>query len=63
MKTVRRLFYVDILSAVGFIALAFLGLFFFIDFVDEIGDVGQNGYTVLHAAARCALLLPGHFRR
>lgn len=61
MKTVRRLFYADILSAVGFIALAFLGLFFFIDFVDEIGDVGQNGYTILHAAARCALLLPGHF--
>ncbi|MBS0446351.1 MAG: LPS export ABC transporter permease LptG [Proteobacteria bacterium] len=61
MKTVRRLFYVDILSAVGFIVLAFLALFYFIDFVDEVGDVGKNGYTLLHAAARCLLLMPGHF--
>jgi lipopolysaccharide export system permease protein len=60
MKTVRRLFYVDIVSAVVFVALAFLALFFFIDFVDEIGDVGSNGYSALFAALRCALLLPGH---
>ena len=37
MRTVRRLFYVDIVSAVVFVALAFLALFFFIDFVDEMG--------------------------
>ena len=61
MKTVRRLFYVDIVSSVGFVALAFLSLFFFIDFVDELADVGKrSNYTVLHAAAYCLLLVPGH---
>ena len=42
MRTVRRLFYVDIVSAVVFVALAFLALFFFIDFVDELRDVGAR---------------------
>ena len=60
MKTVRRLFYADILSSVGFIGLAFLALFFFIDFVDELGSVAQSGYTALHAALYCLLLVPGH---
>ncbi|HJV94431.1 MAG TPA: LPS export ABC transporter permease LptG [Albitalea sp.] len=60
MKTVRRLFYVDIVSSVGFVALAFLSLFFFIDFVDELGDVGKRGYTALNAVAYSLLELPGH---
>ena len=60
MKTVRRLFYKDIVSSVVFVALAFLSLFYFIDFVDELGDVGTRGYTALHAAAYSLLLLPGH---
>jgi lipopolysaccharide export system permease protein len=61
MRTVRRLFYADIASAVAFVALAFLALFFFIDFVDELGGLGQRGYTALHAAAYSLLLAPGHF--
>ena len=61
MKTVRRLFYADIVSAVAFVALAFLSLSFFIDFVDELGDVGTAGYTSVHAALYSLLLLPGHF--
>ncbi|MES2228358.1 MAG: LPS export ABC transporter permease LptG [Pseudomonadota bacterium] len=61
MKTVRRLFYVDIVTAVAFVALAFLSLSFFIDFIDQLGDVGQNGYTVLQAALHSLLLVPGHF--
>ena len=61
MKTVRRLLYRDIAGAVGFVTLAFLSLFFFIDFVDELQDVGKDGYGVLHAALACALELPGHF--
>jgi lipopolysaccharide export system permease protein len=61
MKTVRRLFYVDIVTAVAFVAMAFLSLSFFIDFIDELGDVGQNGYTVLQATLYSLLLLPGHF--
>jgi lipopolysaccharide export system permease protein len=60
VKTVRRLFYADILSAVAFVALAFLSLFFFIDFVDELSDVGKRGYTALHAAWYCVLEIPGH---
>jgi lipopolysaccharide export system permease protein len=61
MKTVRRLLYRDIVGAVGFVTLAFLSLFFFIDFVDELGDVGKNGYGIVHALLVCALELPGHF--
>lgn len=60
MRTVRRLFYTDIVSAVGFVALAFLSLFFFIDFVDELGDLGKRGYTALHAALYSVLEMPGH---
>jgi lipopolysaccharide export system permease protein len=61
MKTVRRLFYVDIVTAVAFVALAFLSLSFFIDFIDQLGDVGQGGYTVVQATLYSLLLLPGHF--
>ena len=61
MKTVRRLFYADIVSAVTFVAVAFLSLSFFIDFIDELGDVGQNGYTMLQATLYTLLQLPGHF--
>ena len=43
MKTVRRLFFSDILSSVSFVALAFLSLFFFIDFVQEMGDLSAQG--------------------
>lgn len=60
MKTVRRLFYADITSAVAFVAVAFLALFFFIDFVEELGDVGEKGDTTLNAAAYSLLLAPGH---
>ena len=59
MKTVRRLFHRDIVSSVAFVALAFLSLFFFIDFVEELADVGK-GYTVLHAVAHSLLQAPAH---
>ena len=61
MRTVRRLLYRDIASAVFFVALAFLSLFFFIDFVDELADVGKNGYTIAYAVLAGLLELPGHF--
>lgn len=60
MKTVRRLFYKDIVASVVFVALAFLSLFFFIDFVDEMGEVNTRGYTAFHAALYSLLLVPGH---
>ena len=61
MKTVRRLFYADIVSAVTFVALAFLSLSFFIDFIDQLSNVGQGEYTIVHATLYSLLLVPGHF--
>ncbi len=61
MKTVRRLLYRDILWSVAFVAAAFLALFFFIDFVTELEEVGRAGFTLWHAAARSGLALPGRF--
>jgi lipopolysaccharide export system permease protein len=60
MRTVRRLFYADIAAAVAFVALAFLALFFFIDFVDELRDVGDRGYTAAVAAGYSFLHAPSH---
>ena len=61
MRTVRRLLYRDIIWSVAFVAVAFLSLFFFIDFVDELEQVGRDGYTLWLAAARSFLQLPGRF--
>lgn len=59
MKTVRRLLYRDVSASVMFVALAFLSLFFFIDFVDELDNVGDKGpWLAVHAVA---LEVPGHF--
>lgn len=60
MKTVRRLLYGDIVSSVAFVALAFLSLFFFIDFVDELSAAAAPGYSALSAVAYSVLLMPGH---
>jgi lipopolysaccharide export system permease protein len=60
MRTVRRLLYRDIVGAVFFVALAFLSLFFFIDFVDELEDVGRRGYTLPMALMSSLLEIPGH---
>ncbi len=60
MKTVRRLFYVDIVKAIAFVAAAFLSLSFFIDVVDQMNDVGKNGYTLVAGLLYSLLLQPGH---
>ncbi len=61
MKTVRRLLYSQIMAAVIFVALAFLALSFFTDFVDALRDVGRHDYTLLDAIWDCVLELPSHF--
>ena len=61
MKTVRRLLHRDIALSVLFVALAFLSLFYFIDFVEELEDIGKNGYTLGHALLAGLLEVPGHF--
>ena len=60
MRTVRRLLYRDIVASVGFVALAFLALFFFIDFVDRMDDIGVRGRGALDAVLAAAWLIPGH---
>ena len=61
MRTVRRLLYRDIVGSVMFVALAFLSLFFFNDFVDELGRIGRSGFTVGHGALLALLKVPGNF--
>lgn len=68
MKTLRLFVYREILGAVFFVTLGFLALFFFFDFVDELGRVGrlspawgvpQAGlYVLLLAPSRLYELLP-----
>ena len=60
MKTVRRLFHADVVNSVVLVAAAFLSLFLFIDFVEELADIGKGGYTALHALIYSILQLPGH---
>ena len=60
MKTVRRLFYRDILSSVGFVAVAFLSLFFFIDFVDDLDAIGRQGRAAWHVALAALYEVPSH---
>ena len=60
LKTVRRLLYRDIVGTVMFVALAFMALFFFIGFVEELERLREGA-----SAARAALLavtdLPSQF--
>ncbi|TAM34977.1 MAG: LPS export ABC transporter permease LptG [Burkholderiaceae bacterium] len=52
MRTVRRMVYADVLQSVAFVTLAFLALFFFFDFVDELRSVNQGvagGYPLKFA--------------
>jgi lipopolysaccharide export system permease protein len=63
MKTLRRLIYTEIFSAVFFVLIAFLALFFFFDLLDElpaVGKSGAQGYQLTHALAYSALLIPNH---
>lgn len=59
MKTVRRLLYRDIVGSVGFVGAGFLALFFFIDLVDKLDDVGRRGRTTGGAVLAALLELPG----
>ncbi|MDN3920426.1 LPS export ABC transporter permease LptG [Roseateles violae] len=61
MNTVRRLLYRDIAGSVLFVALAFLSLFYFIDFVEEIDRMNRAGAGALKAAALALMAVPGHF--
>jgi len=63
VKTLRRLIYAEVLKAVAFVSLGFLCLFFFFDFVDELGAVGKQsalGYGLTQALLYVTLLIPSH---
>ena len=62
MNTIRRFIYKEIVSAVVFVALGFLALFFFFDLMDELRWVGNSGgaYTLSHALLFVALAIPSH---
>ena len=63
MKTLRRLIYTELLVSIAFVALGFLGLFFFFDLVDELQAVGRSGpqgYSLSHALIYVTLLVPSH---
>jgi lipopolysaccharide export system permease protein len=67
MKTIRQLIYKETIQAVAFVAIGFLALFFFFDFVDELSQVGKSfsdstsgQYQVQHALLYVLLLTPNH---
>ncbi len=62
MRTIRRLIYVEVSLAVVFVAMGFLSLFFFFDFVDELGDLGKGvePYRLPQALLYVALRVPNH---
>ena len=65
MRTIRRLIYGEVFVAVGFVLLAFLSLFFFFDFVDELPALGKASpldkslvYGLPQALMYVGLLMP-----
>ena len=72
MKTIRRLIYGEVLTAIALVAMGFLALFFFFDLVDELQYLGKsNGlpsglptasdiYQIRHALVYVGLLIPNH---
>lgn len=46
-------------AAVFLVLAAFIALFSFFDFIDELRSVGKGGYTLAHAALFVGLSLPG----
>ena len=62
MRTIRRLIYVEVLYAVAFVSIGFLALFFFFDFVDELGSLarGPQAYRLTQALVYVTLRMPSH---
>lgn len=67
MTVLRRLVYREVSGAVALVTLAFLGLFFFFDFIDELGAIGRpspidpsHTYQLKDALLQVALQVPSH---
>jgi len=59
ISIVQRYLASEILVAVAFVLVAFMGLFAFFDLVAELSDVGKNGYTFTNAVVIVIFGLPG----
>ncbi|MBC5764311.1 LPS export ABC transporter permease LptG [Ramlibacter albus] len=62
MRTIRRLIFREVVLSVLFVALGFLSLFFFFDFVEELPDVGKGTtpYHLTQALVYVSLMIPSH---
>jgi lipopolysaccharide export system permease protein len=62
MRTIRRLIYREVVGAVLFVAIGFLALFFFFDFIDELPNVSRAGnpYGLTQALVYITLMIPSH---
>jgi lipopolysaccharide export system permease protein len=63
MKTLRKLFYGEVITAVTLVTLGFIALFFFFDFAEELQQVGHYssvGYKVPQAMVFVGLMIPSH---
>ena len=62
MRTIRRLIYREVVASVVFVAIGFLALFFFFDFIDELPNVsrGANHYGLTQALVYVTLMIPSH---
>jgi len=49
----------EIIAAIMLVLVAFLGLFAFFDFINELDSIGRDGYEVHHALVFVAMILPG----
>ena len=52
MKTIRRLIYGEVFAAVFFVLLAFLSLFFFFDFVEELAAIEGQLLSLTYSTYR-----------
>lgn len=59
MKIYERYLAKEILASVLMVLFAFLMLFAFFDFINELDDVGRSGYQMPHAFLFVLLTLPG----
>lgn len=59
MSVLLRYFGREIIGATALVLFAFLGLFAFFDFINELEDVGKDGYQLYQAAVYVALIQPG----
>lgn len=59
MNILRRYVAREIITSTALVLVAFLGLFAFFDFINELDSIGKDGYQLHHALIYVALILPG----